>query len=282
MKDRSIKFMGADEDFFDILGLELVQGRLFSSDIQSDVRQAFIINETAAESFGWEDPIGKRMQWGLQDNGQAYSDGEVVGVIKDFHFSSLHNPMEPLVVLYNPNFSLLFSLKLAGGEVRSGLDLLESEWKDFAGNHPLEYTFLDERIQNQYERERTLLQIFGYFAVISILIAGLGLFALTSYTVEQRLKEFSVRKILGAELKDLAFLIGREFAVLIGIASIIALPLAGWGINSWLEEFSYRISLPWLSFALSLILIAGVTILAMLYHVYRLANENPARILRDE
>lgn len=282
MVDRSIKFIGADEDFFEILDLELVEGRLFSSDIQSDVQQAFIINETAAQSFGWDDPIGKRMQWGLMGNGQAQNDGKVIGVIKDFHFSSLHNPMEPLVVLFNPNFSLLFSLKLAGGEVRNGLDLLDREWKEFAGNHPLEYTFLDERIQNQYQRERTLLQVFGYFAVISILIAGLGLFALTSYTVEQRLKEFSVRKILGAELKDLALLIGREFAILIAIASILALPLAAWAMSTWLAEFSYRIDMPWLSFLLALILIAVVTLLAMIYHVYRLANENPAQILRDE
>ncbi len=282
MQDRSIKFIAADEDFFEILDLELLEGRLFSSEIQSDRQQAFIINETAAKNFGWDEPLGKRMQWGLMGDGQAQNDGKVIGVIKDFHFSSLHNPMEPLAVLFNPNFSLLFSMKLAGGEVRGALDILEDEWKDFAGKHPLEYTFLDERIQNQYQSERTLLQIFGYFAVISIIIAGLGLFALTSYTVEQRLKEFSIRKILGAELKDLTLLIGREFLVLIGIASLISLPLAGWGIVSWLEEFSYRIELPWLSFVLALILITVVTLLAMIFHVYRLAHENPARILRDE
>lgn len=283
MIDRSIKFLAADEDFFDILGLELLEGRLFSSDIQSDVQQAFIVNETAAKSFGWEDePLGKRLQWGLQGNGQAQNDGKVVGLVKDFHFSSLHNPMEPLVILYNPNFSLLFSLKLAGGEVSEALSLLESEWKNFAGNHPLEFTFLDERIQSQYQSERTLLQIFGYFALISILIASLGLFALSSYTVEQRLKEFSVRKILGASMKDLAFLIGRDFALLIALAGLIAVPISAWSISKWLEEFSYQIAMPWLSFILAVLGIATVSILAMLFHVYRLAHENPARILRDE
>jgi len=282
MVDKNIKFIAADEDFFEILGLELVKGRLFSNDIQSDVQQAFIINETAAESFGWDEPLGKRIQWGLQDNGQAASDGEVVGVIKDFHFASLHNPMEPLVILFRPNFSLLFSIKLSGGQVRSGLTVLEEEWSDFAGNHPLEYTFLDERIQSQYESEKTLLKIFGYFAFISIMIAGLGLFALTSYTVEQRLKEFSVRKILGAELKDLGMLLAKEFMLLIGVAALISIPLAGWGISSWLEEFSYRISMPWLSFVLALVLIGLVTLIAMSYHVIRLARTNPARILRDE
>lgn len=282
MLDKSIKFLAADEDFFDILGLELLEGRLFSKDIQSDQQQAFIINETAAAAFGWEKPIGKRLQWGLQGNGQAANDGKVIGVVKDFHFASLHNPIEPLVILFNPNFSLLLSLKINGGSIRSGLEVLESEWTDFAGNHPLEYTFLDERIQTQYQSERTLLQIFSYFALISILIAGLGLFALTSYTVEQRLKEFSVRKILGANLKDLGLLLGKEFFSLIGIAALLSLPLSVWGINAWLEEFSYRIELPWLNLILALIMISLVTLLAMGYHVIRLARTNPARILRDE
>ncbi len=282
MLDKSIKFIAADEDFFEILGLELLEGRLFSRDIQSDQQQAFIINETAAQSFGWSNPIGKRIQWGLQGNGQAANDGKVIGVVEDFHFASLHNPMEPLVILFNPNFSLLFSIKIAGGNIRSGLEVLEEEWQAYAGNHPLEYTFLDERVQTQYQSEKTLLQIFGYFALISILIAGLGLFALTSYTVEQRLKEFSVRKILGADLKDLGLLLGKEFAWLIGIASLISVPLAAWGISSWLDDFSYRIDLPWLSFVLALVLIAVVTLLAMAYHVVRLARTNPARILRDE
>lgn len=282
MMDKGIKFIAADEDFFDILGLELVEGRLFSRDIQSDQQQAFIINETAARNFGWDQPIGKRVQWGLQGNGQAENDGKVIGVVKDFHFASLHNPMEPLVILFNPNFSLLFTLKVAGGNVRSGIEVLEEEWRSFAGNHPLEYTFLDDRVQTQYQSERTLLQIFGYFAFISILIAGLGLFALTSYTVEQRLKEFSVRKILGAELKDLGFILGKEFIVLIGVASLLSVPLAGWGIHAWLSEFSYRIGLPWLSFVFALALISLVSFLAMSYHVWRLARTNPARILRDE
>jgi len=215
-------------------------------------------------------------------NGQAQNDGKVIGVIKDFHFASLHNPMEPLVVLFNPNFSLLFSMKIAGGQVREGLQALEEEWRNFAGNHPLEYTFLDERIQTQYESERILLQVFSYFAIISILIAGLGLFALTSYNVEQRLKEFSVRKILGAEIRDLGILLGKEFIALIAVAAIISMPLAAWWLDTWLKDFSYGISIPWFSFLLALLLIAILTAGAMSFHVIRLARTNPARILRDE
>lgn len=283
MMDKSIKMMAADEDFFDLLGIEIVAGRNFSSDIQTDIQQGFIINESAVRKFGWIDnPIGKRMQWGLEANGQATYDGKVVGVVKDFHFASLHNPMEPLAILFRPNYSLLFSVKLAGGNVRESLTWLEDEWSEFAGNHPFEYQFLDERIESQYQNEQTLLDIFSYFAILSILIAALGLFALTSFTVEQRLKEFSIRKVLGAGIPDLSRILGREFLVLLIIALVIISPLAYLAISDWLEGFSYRIGVPLYSFLLAALLSALITISTISYHILKLAKTNPARILRME
>lgn len=283
MMDKSIKMMAADEDFFDLLGIEIVAGRNFSSDIQTDIQQGFIINESAVRKFGWIDnPIGKRMQWGLEANGQATYDGKVVGVVKDFHFASLHNPMEPLAILFRPNYSLLFSVKLAGGNVRESLTWLEDEWSEFAGNHPFEYQFLDERIESQYQNEQTLLDIFSYFAILSILIAALGLFALTSFTVEQRLKEFSIRKVLGAGIPDLSRILGREFLVLLIIALVIISPLAYLAISDWLEGFSYRIEVPLYSFLLAALLSALITISTISYHILKLAKTNPARILRME
>ena len=283
MIDKSIKMMAADEDFFDLLGIEVIEGRNFSNGIQSDIQQGFIINESAVRKFGWTDsPIGKRMQWGLQGDGQATYDGKVVGVIKDFHFASLHTPMEPLAILFRPNYSLLFSVKLAGGDVKESLAWLEDQWGDFAGNHPFEYQFLDERIASQYQNEQTLLDIFSYFAILSILIAALGLFALTSFTVEQRLKEFSIRKVLGAGIPDLSRLLGREFLVLLFVALIIISPLAYLTISDWLESFSYRIGVPVYSFLLAALLSALITIGTISFHILKLAKTNPARILRME
>lgn len=283
MIDKSIKMMAADEDFFDLLGIEVIAGRNFSTDIQTDVQQGFIINESAVRKFGWTDnPIGKRMQWGLEANGQAAYDGKVVGVIKDFHFASLHNPMEPLAILFRPNFSPLFSVKLAGGDIKESLAWLEDQWTEFAGNHPFEYQFLDERIAAQYENEQTLLDIFSYFAILSILIAALGLFALTSFTVEQRLKEFSIRKVLGADIPDLSKLLGREFLILLVIALVLISPLAYLTISDWLEGFSYRIGVPIYSFLLAAFISAIITISTISFHIFKLAKTNPARILRME
>ncbi len=283
MQEKGIKFMAADEDFFRLLDLEIVEGRGFSEDIKSDIQSGFIVNQTAVRQFGWtDDPLGKRMQWGLIDATTASNDGKVVGVVEDFHFASLHNPMEPLAILFRPNFSLLFSVKLKGGDVKGSLAFLEDQWTTFAGAHPFEFQFLDERINSQYQEEQTLLRIFSYFSVLSILIAALGLFALTSFTVEQRLKEFSVRKVLGAKVMDLGQLLGREFLLLLGIALLLAAPLAWYLLADWLQNFSYRIGVPWGSFVLATCITLAITLLTISYHIFQLARANPARTLRME
>lgn len=280
MVDKNIKFLDADEDFFDLLDIEVVAGRNFSEDIRTDINQGFIINETAARKFGWnENAIDKRIQWGLLGDGKAVYDGKVVGVVKDFHFASLHNPLEPLVILFRPHQSQLFSVKLAGGDISGSLAFVEDKWHEFADPHPFEYQFLDERINAQYQEERTLLSIFGYFSALSILIAALGLFALTSFTVQQRMKEFSVRKVLGARISDLTRLLGKEFLVLMGIAMIIISPLAYYAIATWLENFSYSISVPLYSFFMAAVLSLSITFLTISYHIVQLAKANPARTL---
>jgi putative ABC transport system permease protein len=281
--DRGVKTLSADEDFLEILGIEILEGRNFSADIQTDVQQGFIINETAMRKFGWADnPIGKRIQWGLQANNTATADGNVIGVVKDFHFASLHNLMEPLVILFRPNYSLRFTAKISGGNIKESLAFIEDKWADFAGNYPLEYEFLDDRINAQYEEEQTLLKVFSYFAGLSVIIAALGLFALTSFTVEQRLKEFSIRKVLGAKIMDLGRLLSREFLILMGIAVVIVSPLAYYAIADWLQNFSYHINVPWSSFALAAVLTTAITFFTISFHIYRLSKTNPSRNLRME
>ncbi len=283
MVDKNIKFLTADASFFDLLDIEVVEGRNFSEDIQSDVQQGFIVNETAARKFGWTDgAVEKRMQWGLLEDGKAVYDGKVVGVVSDFNFASLHNPLEPLVLIFRPKATQLLSVKLAGGDVENGLAYVEDKWAEFGGNHPFEYQFLDERIEEQYEEEKTLLTIFGYFSALSILIAALGLFALTSFTVQQRMKEFSVRKVLGARVSDLGSLLSREFVILLGVALVLISPVAYYAIATWLENFSYRINVPLYSFLLAVVLTLLITMATIGYHILWLARANPARTLRME
>lgn len=283
MVDKNIKVTAIDEDYLEVLNIGLVAGRAFSQDIQTDVQQGFIINEEATRKFGWnEDAVGKRMQWGLLGNGQAQFDGKVVGVIKDFHFASLHNQLEPLVMLFRPNFSSFFSVKLKGGAVEESLEIMEEKWKEFAGNHDFQFQFLDERIEAQYSSEKILLSIFSFFALISLIIAALGLFALTSFTVEQRIKEISVRKILGAKLKDLALLISKEFLILLAIAVLLISPVAYYAIDYWLGGFVYKIPIPVFGFLLAALLAFFITMLTISYHIFIVSKTNPARTLRSE
>lgn len=283
MVDKNIKVTAIDEDYLEVLNIGLVAGRAFSHDIQTDVQQGFIINEEAARKFGWnEEAVGKRMQWGLLGNGQAQFDGKVVGVVKDFHFASLHNHLEPLAMLFRPNFSSFFSVKLKGGSIEESLKIIKDKWDEFAGNHDFKYEFLDERIEAQYSSEKVLLSVFSFFAIISLVIAALGLFALTSFTVEQRIKEISVRKILGAKLKDLAVLISKEFLFLLGIAVIIIAPISYYAIDFWLDGFVYKIPVPIHSFLLAALLAFFITMLTISYHIFIVSKSNPARTLRAE
>jgi putative ABC transport system permease protein len=203
-------------------------------------------------------------------------------VFKDFHFASLHNPLEPLVLLFRPNFSSSFSVKLKGGNIEESLAFIEDKWRDFAGSHDFQYQFLDERIDQQYQSEKVLLSVFSFFAFISLLIAALGLFALTSFTVEQRLKEISVRKVLGAKVKDLTLLISKEFIVLLLIAVVVISPIAYLAIGYWLEGFVYKISIPIGSFLLAALLAFIITMVTISYHIVLLSRTNPARTLRTE
>lgn len=283
MVDKGIKVTGIDEDYLEVLEIELVDGRMFSKDIQTDIQQGFIINEKAARSFGWNDSaVGKRMQWGLMPDGQAQNDGKVVGVVKDYHFASLHNQLEPLVMLFRPNFSSFFSVKLKGGSIEESLNYIESKWQEFAGYHDFQYQFLDERVEAQYQSEKVLLSVFSFFALISLIIAALGLFALTSFTVEQRIKEISVRKILGAKVKDLTILVSKEFLILLLMAVLIISPIAYFAIEYWLEGFVYKIDVPFHSFLLAAFISFIITMLTISYHIFNLSRTNPARTLRTE
>ncbi|NEQ52310.1 MAG: FtsX-like permease family protein [Leptolyngbya sp. SIO3F4] len=283
MVDRGIKFMAMDDDFLDMMDIEVVQGRAFDENIQTDVQQGFIVNETAAKAFGWfDEAVGKRMQWGLMEDGQAANDGHVVGVIKDFHFASLHNAMEPLAILYRPQFSGLFSIKIDGAQTAEAIEYLEAEWKDFAGAHPFEYQLLEDRIGEQYRSEQTLFRVFGYFAGISLLISVLGLFALTSLSLEQRVKEMGIRQILGASLRDLGRLIAKDYLWLILIALVISSPLAWWALEQWLDNFSYRIAVPPWGFLAAGAVTMGISLLTVGYHIFRTSRQDPVVALRYE
>jgi putative ABC transport system permease protein len=281
--EKSVKTLFVDEHFIDVLGIDLIKGRNFSSEHPTDQQQAFIINETAAQRFNWnENAIDKRMQWGLLANGQATNDGKVVGVVSDFNFLSLHNPLEPLALCFNPNGSNTISVKLKAGDYSEVISDIRSSWEEKTTKHPFSFTFLDDAIEQNYTEEMNMYSIFKYFAYISILIALLGLFALLSFSVQTRTKEIGVRKILGASSARIAWILVRDFVLILVIAFAIATPLNIYLMDRWLEDFAYQVDYGIVSPGMSLLLAAGLSVIVVFYHAYKINRTDPAFALRYE
>lgn len=277
------RFLFVDEHFIDVLDIELLEGRNFDRNRSSDQSQAFIVNETAVKQFGWGDEaMNKRIQWGLQANDQATNDGNVVGIVKDFHFQSLHNPLETIVLCYNPNGSNTMSLRFAKGDYTDCMKDLESRWKEIAPNHPFNYTFLDSALDQNYRQENALSDLFNYFAIIAILIAAVGLFALVSYTIQTRVKEIGVRKVLGASLGQLSWVLMKDFFYLLIFAFLVTIPINFTLNNKWLESFAYDAPFNFVNYVLALILALLVAIVAVSYHIYRVSKADPVEALRYE
>ncbi|MCJ7486603.1 MAG: ABC transporter permease [Candidatus Aminicenantes bacterium] len=230
-----------DFDFLSTYKIELLSGRDFSPGFGSDDKLAYIINETAARSFGWADPVGKKIQLSNRDLMRAeFEPGEVVGVVRDFHFRSLHEKIEPLVLKIRKAQFTHVAVRLAPGQVRGGLDFLAASWKQLFPGRPFEFSFLDEDIDRLYREDRRTGRVFGYATSFSILIAGLGLFGLASFSTAQRTREIGIRKVLGASAESIVVLLSREFAALVLAANILAAPVAYLLMTRWLQAFAYR------------------------------------------
>jgi len=281
--EKSVKTLFVDEHFINVLGLDLMKGRNFSPEYPTDQQQAFIINETASKRFNWdENAVDKRMQWGLLANGQAANDGKVIGVVNDFNFLSLHNPLEPLVLCYNPNGSNTISVKLKAGDYTKVISDIRSSWEGKTTKHPFTFSFLDDDIEQNYTEEMNMYAIFKYFAYISIVIALLGLFALLSFSVQTRTKEIGVRKILGASSTRIAWILVRDFVLILVIAFAVATPLNLYLMDWWLEDFAYQVDYGLVSPGLSLLLAAGLSVVVVLYHAYKINRTDPVLALRYE
>jgi putative ABC transport system permease protein len=207
---------------------------------------------------------------------------ECVGVIEDFHFSSLHNKIRPLSLFLRPANPWNFSIKINATDVQNTIDHIRKTWIKFSPNFPFEYYFLDETFNQSYKSEEKLQTLFNYFSLLSILISCLGLFGLAAFATEQRTKEIGVRKVLGASVSSILLLLSKEFTKWIIIANIIAWPAAWFYLNSWLDEFAYRIETAWSIFFVA----GGIAILIALFTVsiqtLKAALANPIKSLRYE
>ena len=283
-KDESYVFseFQVDQDYLSTLDIEVIEGRDFSRDFLSD-SSAILLNETAVQRLGWsEDPIGKKLSTygGSQENPivEAYT---VIGVVKDFHFQSLRNQIEPLVFELNDSWGYL-SLKISGENIPETIDFLKEKWIEFAPGQPFEYSFLDERFNDMYESEQKLGQIFGVFAFLAIFIACLGLYGLAAFTAEQRTKEIGVRKVLGASIMSIITLLSKEFLKLVGIAFLIAAPIAYYFMYEWLQDFENRTNIDLMIFLLAGIVALVIAWVTMSFQSWNAARVDPAKSLKDE
>jgi putative ABC transport system permease protein len=269
------------DHFQDLLALELAAGRFFSTDFGSDAQTAILVNESFVRRVGWgsaEDALGKTIR-------RHRFTFQVVGVVKDFNFDSLHREVEPLLLELPkvvPTQISYLMVKLAPGNPSAALSWLEEKWKEVDPTRPFEFFFLDERIQRQYAREQQLARVTGFFSIITILISCFGLFGLASYTTERRAKSIGIRKVLGASVSSLILLISREFLLLVLAANVLAIPLVWILMGRWLEDFAFRIHIEPTILISSLFVTLLIAFLSIATQTIRAATRNPVDSLRYE
>jgi len=261
-------------DFIETLNMEMIEGRSFSEEFPSD-ENAVVINETAQKIIGMEDPIGKRLMLGDTEL-------PIIGIVKDYHFRSLHSEIEPLLLVNAPSLYRYILIKLDSGDIPGTLASIESTWKTFFPDTPFEYHFLDEAYDKLYRTEQRMGTLFNYFTGLAILISCLGLFGLASFMAEKRTKEIGIRKILGASVSGVVILLNREFIKWVLIANIIAWPVAYYAMFKWLQGFAYRTNMGVWIFASAALAAFAIAVVTVSYQSVKAATANPADSLRYE
>jgi len=230
------------------------------------------------KTFAWDNPIGKKVKFPGDTSGRYL---EVIGVVKDFHQKSLYNPITPLILFYRPIcYNVL--LKLDAKNVTASLAGIEKTWKGILPELPFDYTFLDQDFDSQYAADQKRGKIFTAFSILTILITCLGLLGLIAFTTEQRQKEISIRKVMGATIQQIIPLVTTNFIVLVGISCLIAFPVAYYFMHEWLKIFPYNTGLTVMPFVLSAIVVLLITLLTVIFHAVKAAVANPVKSLRSE
>ncbi|MCK5075149.1 MAG: hypothetical protein KAR38_02185, partial [Calditrichia bacterium] len=263
--------IGTDENYLNTLQLEMVQGRYFSKDFITD-SSAIIINEAALAVLGMDEPLGKSI---LEDN-------HIIGVIKDFHFKSLHEKISPLVMFYQPQDYKCLLVKLNTNNINETMNALDQKWQSVVSDYPMEFQFLDEHLDRLYRADQRIEKIINVFTFLALFIAILGLFGMASYIAEQRTKEIGIRKVLGATIPGILTLLSKEFVKWILIANVIAFPIGWFVMNKWLQSFSYRMDLNIWLFVFSGILALTVAIITVSIQAFKAATANPVEALKYE
>ena len=278
-KERTLRINEVDDSFFETFNIPVLRGRAFSADVASDTSQAIILNETAVRLLGWEDdPIGKQIESPAFPNQSLV----VIGVVKDYHSLSLREEIAPMGFVARWRLFYSLALRIRPEETAQTLSFLETQWKRFVPDAPVDYMFLDERIDGIYFNEQLTGKMLGVFSLLAIFVACLGLFGLAAFMVQSRTKEIGIRKVLGASTPHLVMLLSREFMLLILLANLIAWPIAYYLMRDWLSGFAYQTDLNVLPFVASAIIALIIAFGTVSMQAIRAARSNPIDALRYE
>ena len=269
------QFWEIDDTYLKTMGIKLLEGRNFSYDMPTDTIWAgsVIINQALAKKLNLKDPIGKRIT-----NGSTFT---VIGVVRDFNYDNMRNEIGPLMLHFGISPSIV-TVKVKTADMKNALAAITSTWRSFSPNQPIRYTFMDESFASMYADVQSMERIFTTFSILAIVIACLGLFALSAFMAEQRSKEIGIRKVLGASVSGITTLLSIDFIKLVALAIIIASPIAWWGMNKWLQNFVYKISIEWWVFVLAAMVSIIIALLTVSFQSIKAAIANPIKSLRSE
>jgi putative ABC transport system permease protein len=292
MVELAISVSLVDHEFIDVMQMKMLEGRNFDKSRSSDLTQAFIVNEAAVRAFGWGDnAIGKRIKFGINPaNGTAQRDGSVIGVVKDFHFTSIHNTIEPFIFLVSPGPNPYFYVRISSDNIPVTVENVKRVHEDLRSTLPFNYFFFADKLDEMYTAENKLNSLFNIFSVMTIIIACLGLLGLTSYVTEQRSKETGLRKIMGARVDQVVWLLNKDFLILVLVSNLLSWPVAYYFMDKWIMGFAYRMNfglspfvwatvIPFIVSLLLTLIIAFITTSAV---SIKAANLNPLNTISRE
>lgn len=274
-KDKFLSCISGDSNFIKTFGIQLIKGREL---LPEDLGQACMINETAYNYFGWSDL-----------NNRRYNDGrpggyEVIGVVKDFHIASLHQPIEPTCIMFFKDvpWATNVTLQIGKGATAQVMAYLQKEWKEVFPDYPLDYQFYDEWFNQMYRKDDKFADAIGLFAILAISISCLGILGLATFSSERRAKEIGIRKVHGASVRELMVLLNKDFMKWVAIAFVVACPVGWYAMNKWLQDFAYRTEISWWIFAASGLAALVIALLTVNWQTWRASTRNPVETLRYE
>lgn len=287
LENTSLQHMQAGNDYLEVMGMQLSEGRDFSKRLLTDVGTSYVVNETMVKKMGWDQPLGKRIQMGANS-------GRVIGVVKDFHFASLHHQVSPFALHRlmtdtkdipaerRPYMQQLLVLNISGQGMSGTLSFLEEKFAEFDPKHPFKFEFLDESLDQLYLSEQRLMKLIGIFATVCIFISCLGLFGLAAFTTEQRTKEIGIRKVLGASTWQIITMLARNILCLVLGGAVIASLVAYYVMDEWLTDFAYRMDIDLWVFLVSAVVAAAVAFITIALQSFKTAKANPVKALHYE